>query len=62
MCQSWDTRPDNLYCANLRKKLKSCRDLDLCQTMPITELIQDIFMYYNIFKFQVPRRYFHILQ
>ena len=51
MCQS----PDNLYCGIWRKILKSCRDLDLGQTMPIIELVQDNFIYYKIFKFQVPR-------
>ena len=33
----------------------SCRDLGLDGTKPNVELIRDIFIYYNIFKFQVPR-------
>ena len=35
----------------------SYRDLDLDQTMPTVELIRDIFICYNIFKFQVPRSF-----
>ena len=46
---------DSLYCSKYRKKSKSCRDLDLDRTMPNVELIQAIFIYYNIFKFHVPR-------
>ena len=34
---------------------KNCRDLDLDRTMPNVELIQDTFVCYNIFEFQVPR-------
>ena len=33
----------------------SCRDLDLDVTIPNVEFIRDIFIYYNIFKLQVPR-------
>ena len=33
--------------------MEKCCDLDLDQTMPNVELIQDIFIYYNVFKFQV---------
>ena len=34
---------------------KSCRDLGLDRTKPNVKLIQDIFICYNIFEFQVPR-------
>ena len=44
------------YCGKWRKISKSCHDLDLDRTMPNIEHVQDIFiLYYNIFKFQVPR-------
>ena len=41
-------------CGKWRKNSKSHRDLDLDPTMPIIELVRDIFIY-NIFKFHVPR-------
>ena len=55
LCQSSDVKSDNLYCGKWGKILKSCHDLDLVQTMSIIKFIQDIFIYYNIFKFPVSR-------
>ena len=46
---------DILYCGKFRKGSKSCPDLDLDRTMPNVKLLCDIFKYYNISKFQVPR-------
>ena len=34
---------------------KSRPDLDLVPAMPNIELVRDIFIYYNVFKFHVPR-------
>ena len=53
MCQSWDMGLDSLYCGKWRKISKSRRDLDLDRTMPNVELVRAIFIYYNMFKFQV---------
>ena len=53
MCQSWDIGPHSLYCGKWKKISKSHCDLDLDQTMPNVELIRAIFIYYNMFKFQV---------
>ena len=53
MCQSWDIGLDSLYCGKWRKISKSRRDLDLGRTMPNVELVRAIFIYYNMFKFQV---------
>ena len=39
-------------CIVVNGKKISCRDLNLDQTIPNVELIRDIFIYYNIFKFQ----------
>ena len=47
--------PNSLYCGKWRKISKSRRDLDLGPTMPNIELVRVIFIYYNVFKFQVPR-------
>ena len=43
--------PDSVHCSKWRKISKSRHDLDLGPAMPNIELFQDIFMYYNIFKF-----------
>ena len=48
-------RPDSLYCGNWRKTSKSHSDLDLGPTKPNIELVQDIFIYYNVLKFHVAR-------
>ena len=37
------------------EKIQSRSDLDLCPTMPNIELVRDIFIYYNVFQFHVPR-------
>ena len=47
--------PESLYCSKYRKISKSCLDLDLGLTMPNIELVRVIFIYYNVFKFHVPR-------
>ena len=47
--------PDILYCGKWRKNSKSCLDLDLGLTMPNIGLFRVIFIYYNVFKFHVPR-------
>ena len=47
--------PYSLYCCKWRKISKSRRDLDLGPTMPNIELVRVIFIYFNVFKFQVPR-------
>ena len=49
---------DSLYCGKWRKISKSCRDLELDQTVPNVELIRNIFICYNLFEFQVPRLIF----
>ena len=38
-----------------RKISKSHSDLDLGPTMPNIELVRDIFIYYKVFQFHVPR-------
>ena len=55
MCQSGDIGLDSLYCGKWGKISKSRHDLDLDldQTRPNVELIRAIFIYYNMFKFQV---------
>ena len=55
MCQSRDIGPDSLYCGKWRKTSKSYPDLGLDRKMPNVKLIQDNFLCYNIFEFQVPR-------
>ena len=47
--------PDSLYCGKWRKNSKLCSDQDFCPTMPNIELVRDIFIYNNVFKFHVPR-------
>ena len=47
--------PERLYCSKWRKISKSLCDLDLSPTMPNIELVRNIFIYYNVFKFHVPR-------
>ena len=47
--------PNSLYCGKWRKISKSHRDLDLDPTMPIIEHVRDIFIYYNVFQFHLPR-------
>ena len=54
--------PESLYCSKWRKILKWCRDLDLGLTMPNIELFRFIFIYYNAFKFHVPRVFFSFVQ
>ena len=44
---------DILYCGKWRKISKSCHDLDLDRTMPNVELVRAIFIYYNMFTFQI---------
>ena len=44
------------------KNSKSCRDLDLGPTMPNIKLVRVIFIYYNAFKFHVPRSISFIVQ
>ena len=52
-CAKAEIGLDSLYCGKWRKISKSRRDLDLDWTMPNVELVQAIFIYYNMFKFQV---------
>ena len=47
--------PNTLYCGKWRKISKSRHDLDLGLTMPSIEVVRVIFIYYNVFKVQVPR-------
>ena len=47
--------PESLYCSKWKNISKSCRDLDLGPTMPNIKLVRFIFIYYNVFKFHVPR-------
>ena len=47
--------PESLYCSKWRKNPKSHCGLDLVPTLPIIELVRDIFIYYNVFQFHVPR-------
>ena len=47
--------PESLYCSKWIKISKSYRDLDLGPTMPNIKLVRVIFIYYNVFKFHVPR-------
>ena len=37
----------------MEEKAESYRDLDLAQTMPNFELVLAIFIYYNVFQFQL---------
>ena len=50
---------NKLYCGKWRKISKSRPDLDLGPTMPNIKLVPVIFIYYNAFKFQVPRSKTH---
>ena len=43
------------FAVNGEKNFKSHSDLDLGPTMPNIELVRDIFIYNNVFKFHVPR-------
>ena len=52
--------PNSLYCGKWGNISKSHRDLDLGATMPNIKLIV-IFIYYNVFKFQVPRSIFLVI-
>ena len=45
----------SLYWGKWRKISKSRHDLDLAPAMPNIELVRDIFIYYNIIEFHVPR-------
>ena len=47
-------RPDS-FCGKWRKISKSRCDLDLGPAMPNIELVQDIFIYYSVSQFHVPR-------
>ena len=51
MRQSLDIGLYSLYCGKWRKI--SRRDLHLDRTMPNVELVRAIFIYYNMFKFQM---------
>ena len=53
MWQSSDIGLDILYCGK-RRNIIFMPWPDLDRTMPNVELIRDIFICYNIFKFQVP--------
>ena len=46
---------DSLYCGKLGKLLKAYNDLDLDLTMLNIELVPAIFIYYNIFQFNVSK-------
>ena len=46
---------DSLYCSKWRKIPKSHSDLDLGPAKPNIELLRLIFIYYNVFKFHIPR-------
>ena len=43
------------------KNFKSNRDFDLDRTMPNVELIQGLFISYNIFEFQDPRPFYFLV-
>ena len=45
--------PASLYCGKWRIHFQVMRDLDLRLTMSNIELVQVIFIYYNIFKYHV---------
>ena len=45
----------NRYCSKYRKISMSCHHLDLGPAMSNIEFIRDIFIYYNVFQFHVPR-------
>ena len=47
--------PDSLYCAKWGKFLNAYSDLDLDPMKLNIELVRDIFIYYNVFRFRVPR-------
>ena len=47
--------PDSLYCGKWGKSLNAYSDLDLDPTKLNIELVRTIFMYYNVFRFRVPR-------
>ena len=47
--------PDSLYCGKWRKISKSRHELDLGPAMANIEIVQDIFIYYDVLKFCIPR-------
>ena len=47
--------PDSLFCGKWRKISMSRRDLDFNPAMPNIKFVQDIFIYYSVFQFYVPR-------
>ena len=53
--QTWSIGPNSLYCGKWGKFLNAYPDLDLDPTKLNIELVQAIFIYYNVFQFRVPR-------
>ena len=49
------TKLDSLYCGKLGKFLNAYSDHDLDWTKLNIELVQAIFIYYNVIQFRVPR-------
>ena len=47
--------PDSLYCGKWGKFMNAYRDLDLDPMKLNIELVQAIFIFYNVFQFCVPR-------
>ena len=47
--------PDSLYCGKWGKVLNAYSDLDLDPMKLNIELVRAIFIYYNVFRFCVPR-------
>ena len=48
--------PDSLYCGIKWRKISKWRsDFDLGPTIPNIELVRDIFIYYNVIQFHVPK-------
>ena len=53
--QSSTIGPDSLYCGKWGKFLNAYSDLDLDLMKLNIELVRVIFIYYNVFRFRVPR-------
>ena len=51
----WFKGPNSLYCGKWGKLLKTYSDLNLDPMMLNIELVQAIFIYYNVIQFHVPR-------
>ena len=54
-CTKVELLPDSLYCGKWGKFLNTYNDLDLDPMKLNIKLVRAIFIYYNVFRFCVPR-------